>query len=339
MLIYSVIENDNLEKFKENINDDTTQLLDYLFFAVEYKSYKITDYILKKYKLVNKYKEKFGKSLMSIASENNDIEMMSVLLAHGEDINGNSLSLFNPLEISIIERNKDFFNEIIKKGCDINFFLPRHNRTPLDTIYMYELQEGKKIDYYKEILVNENAISTRKYFKSEEIDKKNSIISDYFGDILNYSFVFKKIESEIKIGFLNKETNFIFCDNFKIINILLLPFDWPLNNQEKYLESEYSFFFKFLDFININLNESVDDISDEILKDLNIPIPNNIRGFQCIELELEHQNFKKIKIYSPFDKRRKKFSESINHTDLNKMKYNWPKNKRGFNVYENFFIK
>lgn len=255
MSIYSNIENDNLELFLCDF--DEVNLLDYLFFAVEYKAYVITHYILNKYNLANTYKEVFGKSLMTLACENNDVEMLKLLLKNNENINGNPLSLFNPLEISVIDRKNEVFLELLRNGADVNFFLPRHNRTILDTALMYEKFENFDYSSYINELKKNKSISTRDYSVIEKNSTNFKKINEYFGNILNYSFKFKEFLNTIYIGFFDKNTNYIFIERDEVVYIVFLPFDWPLNNQDDYLKTNYSFFFNFINFFSLNSSNGI----------------------------------------------------------------------------------
>ncbi|MCV2444892.1 ankyrin repeat domain-containing protein [Acinetobacter bereziniae] len=338
MSVYENIEKDELEIFKSQINIDD-DLLDYIYYAVECNAYFIADYLLKNYNLVNVYKEKFGKSLISLCCEKNDLKMLNLLLKYGEDINGNPLSLFNPLEVSLIDGNKEVFKELVLKGADLNFFLPRHNRTILDTAFMYDEQTKLSYEFYKRILIEHGAISTRGYFQKNNNylgGELNLVLSEYFGKVLDFYFDFNDFKTSIFIGFIGKKTNYIFTNINNFVFMILLPFDWPLNNQEKYLNTEYSFFFKMLNFLSSQKLCGLDYIDIVKVCDQSIPVPNNIIGFQIIDLEF-NENIH-VKIFSPVESKKKKFSENLNEKDLVRMQYNWPKNKRGFSVYEDFFI-
>ncbi|NUG66210.1 hypothetical protein HUN37_22700 [Acinetobacter bereziniae] len=116
---------------------------------------------------------------------------------------------------------------------------------------MYDEQNKISYEFYKRILIEHGAISTRGYFQKNNNylgGELNLVLSEYFGKVLDFYFDFNDFKTSIFIGFIGKKTNYIFTNINNFVFMILLPFDWPLNNQEKYLNTEYSFFFKMLNF-------------------------------------------------------------------------------------------
>ncbi len=329
--IYEYITNDDIAKFSIELNDIShkVDVIDLVFDAINEKSYKIVEYLLKKYSIANKtiflYETPIARACL-----HNDYKMVELILMNKGDPNGSPLSSLNPLDISLNEDNFEVFNLLLKYNVDVNYFIPKLNRTILDSAYfLYEL-EGSRYYKYIELLLSNNAISSR-YFNIKE---KPRHLLDHIGKVLNYDFNY--LDSVIKIGFLNNRINFVFSENRNIINIIFITHDWPFNNSKDYYDTDYSFFFKFLNDLNSDCVVGNINCLDVFFK-YNTPV--NLSKIQVLNITNFFKNPDKVvNVLIPIDQRIKKFDiNNIKLNDFERCSYNWPNNKRGYPIYEDFF--